>query len=156
MGSNIHHLLAMEWNACSRVIKPSLARPMSQFSNVNMDSTEFPLACQQILMLTSVCWTDYLYSLSSVLTFAGMIVPYVVAYSMMWGAIASWGIMWPLLTKKEGDWYPAGLSEGDFRGLFGYKASFLRHGYLPVSVTYLCLFIVVVQCSLCGPALHAC
>ncbi len=53
-----------------------------------------------------------------------MIVPYVVAYSMMWGAIMSWGIMWPLLTDKQGDWYPAGLSDGDFRGLFGYKAGF--------------------------------
>ncbi len=56
---------------------------------------------------------------------AGMIVPYVVAYSMMWGAIVSWGIMWPLLAKKEGIWFPAGLTDGDFRGLFGYKVSHL-------------------------------
>lgn len=52
---------------------------------------------------------------------AGMIVPYVVAYSLMWGAVISWGVMWPLLAKKEGDWYPAGIQDGDFRGLFGYK-----------------------------------
>lgn len=57
------------------------------------------------------------------LSVAGMIVPYVVAYSMMWGAIMSWGIMWPMLAKKEGDWYPAGLTDGDFRGLFGYKVT---------------------------------
>ena len=50
-----------------------------------------------------------------------MIVPYVVAYSLMFGSIISWGIMWPLISNKAGDWYPAGLQDGDFRGLFGYK-----------------------------------
>ncbi|BDA49724.1 probable metal-nicotianamine transporter YSL6 [Coccomyxa sp. Obi] len=66
---------------------------------------------------------NYRWNFDFALTYigVGMIVPYVVAYSMMWGAIMSWGIMWPLLTKKEGDWYPDGLSDGDFRGLFGYK-----------------------------------
>lgn len=29
--------------------------------------------------------------------------------------------MWPLISKKEGDWYPAGLSSTDFAGLYGYK-----------------------------------
>jgi hypothetical protein len=29
--------------------------------------------------------------------------------------------MWPELAKREGDWYPAGLSKRDFKGLFGYK-----------------------------------
>ena len=52
-----------------------------------------------------------------------MIVPYVVAYSLMFGAILSWGIMWPLLTRQAGNWYPAGLQDGDFRGLFGYKVA---------------------------------
>ncbi|EIE18748.1 OPT superfamily oligopeptide transporter [Coccomyxa subellipsoidea C-169] len=66
---------------------------------------------------------NYRWSFDFSLTYigVGMIVPYVVAYSMMWGAIVSWGIMWPLLAKKEGDWFPAGLTDGDFRGLFGYK-----------------------------------
>ncbi len=50
-----------------------------------------------------------------------MIVPYVVSYSMMWGSVISWGIMWPLLSRKEGDWYAAGYQDGDFRGLSGYK-----------------------------------
>jgi hypothetical protein len=48
-------------------------------------------------------------------------VPYVVAYSMMWGSVLSWGIMWPLLAKKEGSWYPAGIQDGDFRGMSGYR-----------------------------------
>ena len=51
----------------------------------------------------------------------GMIVPYVVAYSLMFGAVISSGIMWPLLAQREGQWYESGLQSQDFRGLFGYK-----------------------------------
>lgn len=40
---------------------------------------------------------------------------------MLLGAIISWGILWPELTKKAGDWYPAGLTSKNFKGLFGYK-----------------------------------
>ena len=29
--------------------------------------------------------------------------------------------MWPLLSQKEGDWYPAGLGARSLAGLFGYK-----------------------------------
>ena len=50
-----------------------------------------------------------------------MIVPYVVAYSLMFGAIISSGIMWPLIAQREGQWYQSGLQSQDFRGLFGYK-----------------------------------
>ena len=46
-----------------------------------------------------------------------MLVPHVVAWSMMFGAVLSWGIMWPLLAAREGDWYPAGLKSRDFQGL---------------------------------------
>ena len=53
-----------------------------------------------------------------------MIIPYVVSYSLMFGAILSNGIMWPLISKQEGKWYPAGQSAGSFQGLFGYKVSF--------------------------------
>ena len=53
--------------------------------------------------------------------FAGMIVPYVVAYSLMFGAVISSGIMWPLIAQHEGQWYQSGLQSQDFRGLFGYK-----------------------------------
>ena len=52
-----------------------------------------------------------------------MIIPYVVTYSLVFGAIVSNGIMWPLITKHEGNWYPAGLTSQDFGGIFGYKVS---------------------------------
>ncbi|KAK9836321.1 hypothetical protein WJX81_005210 [Elliptochloris bilobata] len=51
----------------------------------------------------------------------GMICPHWVNYSMMVGAITSWGIMWPLIRGMAGHWYPAGLNEKDFNGLFGYQ-----------------------------------
>ena len=56
---------------------------------------------------------------------AGMIIPYVVSYSLMFGAILSQGIMWPLIAKQEGNWYPAGESAQSFAGLFGYKVKSL-------------------------------
>ena len=52
-----------------------------------------------------------------------MIIPYVVSYSLMFGAILSNGIMWPLISKQEGNWYPAGESAQSFQGLFGYKVT---------------------------------
>eukprot|EP00878_Enallax_costatus_P027358 GHUV01029438.1.p1 GENE.GHUV01029438.1~~GHUV01029438.1.p1 ORF type:complete len:402 (+),score=44.57 GHUV01029438.1:959-2164(+) len=52
---------------------------------------------------------------------AGMICPHIVNWSMLLGAILSNGIMWPLMAKKEGDWYPSDLKPHDFKGLFGYK-----------------------------------
>jgi uncharacterized oligopeptide transporter (OPT) family protein len=35
---------------------------------------------------------------------AGMLVPHVVAWSMMLGAVLSWGVMWPLLTVSDAAW----------------------------------------------------
>ncbi|MEW5319879.1 MAG: hypothetical protein WDW38_010998 [Sanguina aurantia] len=52
---------------------------------------------------------------------AGMICPYMVNVSMLLGAILSWCYLWPLISSKEGDWYPAGLGEKSFSGLLGYK-----------------------------------
>ncbi|XP_051146593.1 probable metal-nicotianamine transporter YSL7 [Andrographis paniculata] len=50
----------------------------------------------------------------------GMICPYLVNVSLLLGAILSWGIMWPLIDKKKGDWYPVSEASG-LHGLQGYK-----------------------------------
>ena len=47
---------------------------------------------------------------------AGFITPLSVNYSMMVGAIVSWGLAWPLLRNRAGDWYPAGLPSYSFQG----------------------------------------
>lgn len=52
---------------------------------------------------------------------AGMICPHLINVSLLLGGILSWGIMWPLIEKKAGDWYPTDAIGSDLRGLYGYK-----------------------------------
>eukprot|EP00775_Hariotina_reticulata_P009952 gene9952-10107_t len=73
---------------------------------------------------------------------SGMICPHIVNWSMLLGAILSWGIMWPLMEKREGDWYPAGLDPHDFQGLFGYKV-FLTIAMLMGEGMYMVLRVLV-------------
>ncbi|GJX11871.1 probable metal-nicotianamine transporter YSL6 [Tanacetum coccineum] len=51
----------------------------------------------------------------------GLICPHIVNCSVLFGAIISWGFLWPLITTYAGDWYPADLGSNDFKGLYGYK-----------------------------------
>ena len=56
---------------------------------------------------------------------AGFITPLAVNVSMMIGACLSWGLAWPLLMNRAGDWYPTGLAYHSFRGLFACEPSAL-------------------------------
>ena len=40
---------------------------------------------------------------------AGMLVPHVVAWSMMLGAVLSWGLMWPLLAVRQLEFHSIAL-----------------------------------------------
>ncbi|CAL1358413.1 unnamed protein product [Linum trigynum] len=51
----------------------------------------------------------------------GLICPHIVNVSCLLGAIISWGFLWPFISEKAGDWYPADLGSNDFKGLYGYK-----------------------------------
>ncbi|XP_071712918.1 probable metal-nicotianamine transporter YSL6 [Rutidosis leptorrhynchoides] len=51
----------------------------------------------------------------------GLICPHIVNCSVLFGAILSWGLLWPFITTRAGDWYPADLGNNDFKGLYGYK-----------------------------------
>ncbi|VVA26821.1 PREDICTED: probable metal-nicotianamine [Prunus dulcis] len=51
----------------------------------------------------------------------GLICSHVVNCSVLFGAILSWGFLWPLISQYAGDWYPADLGSNDFKGLYGYK-----------------------------------
>jgi hypothetical protein len=53
----------------------------------------------------------------------GMICPRIVNISLLVRGILSCGLMWPLIEKREGDWYHADLSDTDPHGLLGYKVS---------------------------------
>lgn len=50
-----------------------------------------------------------------------MICPYLVNVSVLVGGILSWGIMWPLIEAKRGDWYSADLQPSSLHGLQGYR-----------------------------------
>ncbi|CAL4886382.1 unnamed protein product [Urochloa decumbens] len=55
---------------------------------------------------------------------AGMICSHLVNISTLLGAILSWGILWPLISKQKGEWYPANVPESSMKSLYGYKAFF--------------------------------
>ncbi|KAL6959733.1 putative metal-nicotianamine transporter ysl7 [Sarracenia purpurea var. burkii] len=51
----------------------------------------------------------------------GMICPYLINISLLVGAILSWGIMWPLIQDRKGDWFSAELPASSLHGLQGYR-----------------------------------
>ncbi|KAL3527365.1 hypothetical protein ACH5RR_012021 [Cinchona calisaya] len=51
----------------------------------------------------------------------GMICPYLINISVLVGAILSWGIMWPLIEDRKGDWYSAQEPPKSLRGIQGYR-----------------------------------
>ncbi|KAL0719298.1 hypothetical protein Bca4012_068622 [Brassica carinata] len=51
----------------------------------------------------------------------GMICPYIINISVLLGGILSWGIMWPLIETKKGDWFPADVEPSSMHGLQAYK-----------------------------------
>lgn len=50
-----------------------------------------------------------------------MICPHIVNISVLLGGILSWGLMWPLIETRSGDWYDKELSPTSMNGLQGYK-----------------------------------
>jgi OPT family oligopeptide transporter len=67
-------------------------------------------------------WTWYS-AFSATYIGIGMLVPKHITFAIMLGAIMSYGIMWPLINEKAGEWYPAKYGQGrnDIRGLYAYK-----------------------------------
>ncbi|KAG8381093.1 hypothetical protein BUALT_Bualt06G0086400 [Buddleja alternifolia] len=52
---------------------------------------------------------------------AGMICSHLVNLSLLLGAVLSWGVMWPLISEKKGDWFPQNIKESSMKSLNGYK-----------------------------------
>ncbi|KAM0934409.1 putative oligopeptide transporter, OPT superfamily [Dioscorea sansibarensis] len=52
---------------------------------------------------------------------AGMICSHLVNLSLLFGAVLSWGIMWPLISELKGDWYPETIPQSSMKSLQGYK-----------------------------------
>ncbi|KAL8538089.1 hypothetical protein ACS0TY_000151 [Phlomoides rotata] len=52
---------------------------------------------------------------------AGMICSHIVNVSLLLGAVLSYGIMWPVIGHKKGDWFPKDIKESSMSSLNGYK-----------------------------------
>ncbi|XP_002269277.1 probable metal-nicotianamine transporter YSL7 [Vitis vinifera] len=63
----------------------------------------------------------FFFDFSATYVGVGMICPHIVNISLLVGGILSWGLMWPLIETRKGDWYPADLPSSNIRGLQGYK-----------------------------------
>ncbi|KAF4389432.1 hypothetical protein G4B88_006491 [Cannabis sativa] len=64
----------------------------------------------------------FFFDFSTTYVGAGMICSHLVNLSLLLGAVISYGVMWPLIGKLKGDWFPQSLSESDMKSLYGYKA----------------------------------
>eukprot|EP01018_Ginkgo_biloba_P009321 Gb_40333 [translate_table: standard] len=82
---------------------------------------------------------------------AGMICPHIVNLSLLLGAVVSWGLMWPLIKNRKGEWYPADLPDSSMRALQGYRvfvsiALILGDGlYNFVKILYITLSSMYIQ-----------
>ncbi|KAL2457720.1 Metal-nicotianamine transporter YSL3 [Abeliophyllum distichum] len=52
---------------------------------------------------------------------AGMICSHLVNFSLLLGAVLSWGVMWPLISERKGVWFPETIPESSMKSLNGYK-----------------------------------
>uniref|UniRef100_A0A453P4Y2 Metal-nicotianamine transporter YSL7 n=1 Tax=Aegilops tauschii subsp. strangulata TaxID=200361 RepID=A0A453P4Y2_AEGTS len=76
----------------------------------------------------------FYFSFSPIYVGVGMICPYIINVSILLGGILSWGLMWPLIEKKKGSWYPATAKGSDLHGLQGYKPRGGARSRCPVPV----------------------
>lgn len=77
---------------------------------------------------------------------AGMICPHIVNFSLLFGGLLSWAVLWPLINSRAGDWYPVSATGSNLQGVYGYKvfiaiALILGDGlYNFVKVTFMTIF----------------
>lgn len=78
---------------------------------------------QSLLILKNRNFCRFYFDFSMTYVGAGMICSHLVNLSLLVGAIASWGIMWPLIGERKGSWFPATLPPDSMKSLNGYKVS---------------------------------
>lgn len=66
-------------------------------------------------------WCRFYFDFSMTYVGTGMICPHIVSFSLLFGAVISWGIMWPLIEKQKGEWFPSNVPESSMESLNGYK-----------------------------------
>ncbi|KAI3861387.1 hypothetical protein MKW98_000339 [Papaver atlanticum] len=93
-----------------------------QFSNFWVASMEEFVRVPSYYLLILIFFFDFRLTCVG----AGMICSHLVNLSTLFGAILSWGVMWPLICGLKGEWYPATISESIMNSLSGYKFSTLK------------------------------
>lgn len=67
-------------------------------------------------------WKNTFYfDFSTTFVGAGMICSHLVNLSLLLGAVLSYGVMYPLVDRRKGNWFPENLEETNMKGLYGYK-----------------------------------
>lgn len=66
-----------------------------------------------------------------------MICSHLVNLSLLFGAVLSWGVMWPLIAHRKGDWFPGDIKESSMKSLSGYKV-FLQVSQYVLSTYFDC------------------
>lgn len=72
-------------------------------------------------MFLIVLFYRFYFDFSATYVGVGMICPYIINVSLLVGSILSWGIMWPLIENRKGDWYEKDLSPSSLHGIQGYR-----------------------------------
>lgn len=72
----------------------------------------------------NIFFCRFYFDFSATYVGVGMICPYMVNISVLLGGILSWGLMWPLIENRKGDWFSADLDSASMHGLQGYKVRF--------------------------------
>ncbi|XP_019163423.1 PREDICTED: probable metal-nicotianamine transporter YSL7 [Ipomoea nil] len=63
----------------------------------------------------------FYFDFSSTYVGVGMLCPAMINISLLFGAVISWGIMWPLIEAKKGIWYSADIPASSLHGIQGYR-----------------------------------
>ncbi|KAK7391844.1 hypothetical protein VNO78_20267 [Psophocarpus tetragonolobus] len=63
----------------------------------------------------------FYFDFSTTFVGAGMICSHLVNVSLLFGAVLSFGLMYPLIDRLKGDWFADHLEETNMKGLYGYK-----------------------------------
>lgn len=100
------------------------------------------------LYIISIC--RFFFDFSATYVGVGMICPYIVNISVLLGGILSWGLMWPLIENRSGDWYSKELSPKSMNGLQGYKVCdlcFLFYYHFCFEQVILVIFKLTYPCT---------
>ena len=105
---------------------PSVWRLGSKRKHAYSAASKISLICSvQRYLIPNFLVVRFFFDFSLTYVGAGMICSHLVNISTLLGAILSWGILWPLISKQKGEWYPENIPASSMKSLYGYKVTVL-------------------------------